>query len=174
MTVEKAIQRIEWRFFLSSNIIFINENDLRAVSTLLDFIRSERKNTVLTNSAFSKLYVAHLNYLVKHYKSGVTDPLVFKKLHYIISRPLDYSIQELVDTLNGLEQNEFLKRCGCIETIHPKMQNPREKEQALNKLQDLLKIDSNRKKFFGKSWNFDEIKNGLEKQINYVIDDYRN
>ncbi|MBO0330091.1 hypothetical protein [[Muricauda] lutisoli] len=170
MTIEKAIQRIEWRFFTSFKNIYVNENDIQAVSKLLNFIENQRKGRLIGNGHFSKLYVAHLNCLIKHYQTSIIDPIPIKKLHYIISRPLDLGIHELVDTLNSLEQYKILERCGCKGITHPNTQESLEKGKIMEKLQNLLEVDGNRKKIFGQSWEFGEVKEGIEKQIKYVLD----
>ena len=90
--LEKAIQRIGWRFTNSENKKGFkpNKNDIEAVNCLLNWINREKKVSLDNNELFAKLYIYHLNQTIRQYDATIFDDIPQKELSKILSTPLAY------------------------------------------------------------------------------------
>lgn len=85
--LDKAIQRIAWRF--SSDKSFKpNENDIDSVNCLIDWVNRQRSETIKNNQLFGKLYIYLLNQGIRHYEATVFDSIPKKELSSILNLPL--------------------------------------------------------------------------------------
>ena len=88
MTIDKAVQRLSWRF--STGIQFKpNKNDVDALNFLFGWISSQKKINLLNQSLFAKLYIYELNETLIKYDSTVFDPIIQKSLSRILDLPLE-------------------------------------------------------------------------------------
>lgn len=167
MTVHKAIDRITWRL---NNGWKANENDARAINTIIEFINDKHKEQLVNYGLFAKLYIYFYGSLLNHYKATVFSSIPQKELHKILYKPLEDHIEHFKNTLNDSELYIAYSDLD-ISLKHPKLLTEEERQR------DAKKLEENKDKIAGaiaNAWDYESVKEHLDTMINKAIDTYKN
>lgn len=85
MNLQKAFQRLEWRF--SKGKFEPNQNDVDALQFIADWINREKEERINQNRYFGKIVIYCLLREIDYFRD---IHFAEKKLHDILSRPLEY------------------------------------------------------------------------------------
>jgi hypothetical protein len=172
MGINKAVQRLGWRFDLASkrpdHNFIINQNDLDALKTIDAFVVKNQKKQLQNQELFAKLYINNLTELIEHYNTSIFDPIPRRRIHGILRQSLQELTEKLKDTLNDSEKYELMNEIG-IELKHPLLSSEEETVNNLDKLQGALVDSENKKRLLGEVWDFETVKVCLEKEVNSAI-----
>jgi uncharacterized membrane-anchored protein YjiN (DUF445 family) len=175
MDINKAVQRLGWRFEQSSkrtdHRFTINQNDLDALKTIDAFVVKNQKEQLQNQELFAKLYINNLTELIEHYNTTIFDPIPRRRIHEILRQSLPDLTEKLKDTLNDSEKYELMKEIG-IDLKHPLLRTDEETENDLDKLQDALIDTENKKRLLGDVWDFETVKDCVEMEVNSAINLY--
>lgn len=165
MTIEKAFQRLSWRF--SSGQFTPNQNDVDALKFLAEWVNREKESELQQHSIFAKMYVYSFIHELAFYKD-----LEFaqKKLHEILNQPLRDRYDEFTQRLNALENEKYQKSIGIKQT-HPALisDDDRAKEMEIirQNQQDVAK-------YLIGIWSAEKVDQSLNNQITEAINRYKN
>lgn len=169
MQVEKAMQRLIWRFE-KFPLIKVNERDLDAMDTMVDYFNHLSEEKYLANTHFSKLYAHTLNELIKKYETTIDNPMVHRELHRILDTPFSLIAYHLTENMNDKVRESILELANCKNILHPLELNQKQKNVILANLQSLLKDKTTNEYLFQGAWTLNEVEKGLKTQIkNYLI-----
>jgi hypothetical protein len=175
MDINKAVQRLGWRFEQASkrpnHSFIINQNDIDALKKIDEFVVKDQKKQYQEYELFAKLYINNLTELIEHYNTSIFDPIPRKRIHGILRQSLQELTEKLKDTLNDSEKYELMNKIG-IELKHPLLRSEEETGNDLDKLQGALDDSENKKRLLGEVWDFETVKDCLEKEVNKVINSY--
>lgn len=102
MNIEKALDRIRWRF--SNGKAFMpNVNDVEAFNYLVDYVEQKEAQTLRDNALFAKLYIWVYGQFLSHYKATVFDSIPQKELNKLLDLPLADHVKRFTDSLNDSE-----------------------------------------------------------------------
>ena len=105
MILEKAVQRLRWRF--SNNSSFKpNEKDIQALNSILEWISSQKEISVLNQGLFAKLYIMELNRNLRTFEATIFDDIPQKELSKTLNYPLDAFYKSFH---NDLHHNQLVK-----------------------------------------------------------------
>lgn len=162
MNIQKAFQRLKWRF--SNGKFEPNENDADALKFIADWIVREKEAELQRQTIFAKMYVYSFIHELHFYKD-----LKFaqKKLHEVLSQPLDYHYSEFLKKLNDFELESFMKSNGLNKDwIDPDKQQAQ--QTTISEQQEELK-----KLVLGR-WSKEQVDASLNNQITEAINRYKN
>ncbi len=175
MDINKAVQRLGWRFDQASkgpdHSYIINKNDLDALKSIDAFVVKNQKEQLQNQELFAKLYINNLTELIEHYNTTIFDPIPRRRIHGILRQSLQELTEKLKDTLNDSEKYELMKEIG-VDLNHPLLRSDEETSNDLDKLQGALDDSENRKRLIGEVWNYETVKDCVEKEVNKVINSY--
>ena len=89
MTLERAVDRLSWRFTNSKQFI-INFEDIEALNTIFAFINETNQKTLDTNHLVSKLLMIQLHQSMEYFKASLIDEFLLKDIQLKLSKPLDF------------------------------------------------------------------------------------
>lgn len=138
MTIEKAANRLTWRF--SSNTSFKpNKEDLEAVNTLFVWIASQKEISLLNQGLFAKLYIYQLNQTLLYHNSTVFDNTVQKDLSKILSYPLEYFYESFHKSLHHNQLSKLKIKDGIsLEDVKEKFTLPIVKDKLNNMITEAI------------------------------------
>lgn len=175
MEINKAVQRLGWRFQQASkrtdlNFV-INQNDIEALQTIDSYVVKKQKEQYRNHELFAKLYINYLTELTEHYGTSLTDPILRRRIHGILQQPIQQLLRKLVDSLNDNEKYALFDQLG-INLRHPLIRSEQEAASNVSKLKKALMDPEKRKTLLGEKWISETVANCLEKEINRVINLY--
>lgn len=149
MKIKEAVNRITWRL---SNGWKANENDIKALETIFEFIDNEvnKKPDGLTN-LFAKLYISYLGELHKFYRADVFSNIPQNEINRILSDDIFKVMHKYQEDLKVAEMASMAIKKGIFK--HPASMTKDEK----SKIEDVELIP------------MDEIQDNLTTMINLVI-----
>ena len=112
MKLNKAIERLSWRFGECDNIK-PNQTDLNALNEVIEYIADSKKELLSQNLLFAKLYIAVYKRTMEHYDSDVLDPIPQKELHRFLSKPIEWHYENFTEFLN---QKEWLSENNLVHS----------------------------------------------------------
>ena len=170
MNIQKAIQRIEWRFKnenvkVNESKITINELDVKAVEFIVEWINNQKKESLMRNELFAKFYVYSLENELEFYKD---IEFATKRLTEVASQPIENRYNKIHEQLNKIAYKSFCKEKGIIIDHIEKLTLKSEQEQEQKEL--IKQNESELKKHaFGlldKSKVFKQLNNLISETIN--------
>lgn len=175
MDINKAVQRLGWRFDQASkrpdHSFAINQNDLDALKSIDAFVVKNQKEQLKNQELFAKLYINNLTELIEHYNTSIFDPIPRRRIHGILRQSLQELTEKLKDTLNDSEKYELMKEIG-VDLKHPLLRSEEETDKDLDKLHGALNDSENRKRLLGEVWDYETVKDCVEKEVNSAINSY--
>lgn len=172
MIITKAVDRFVWRFSkdTSYNKWKVNESDLEALNTIIDFVKNKHKQQLQANQLFAKLYVMVYAQFLQRYNATVFDDIPQVELHKLLDKPLSVFIQRFTDRLNDSELYSLLDE---LNIKHPSTTTKEEKDSETDRLSNAIQEQENKEKLFGDVWDLETVTDALERQINLVIDSFK-
>lgn len=116
MNIEKAINRLQWRFKnenvkINESKITINTQDVDAIDFLINWVNNQKKESLKENLLFAKIYAYALSNEIEFYKDIQFSN---RKLQEELRKPIEIHYNKIAEDLNRLELNKFLKSKGII------------------------------------------------------------
>lgn len=172
MDINKAVQRLGWRFDQASkrqdHSFIINQNDLDALKTIDTFVVKNQKGQLKNQELFAKMYIHNLTELVEYYNTTIFDPIPRKRIHEILRQSMPELTEKLKETLNDSEKYELMNEIG-VGLKHPLIRSNEETGNGLDKLQEVLVDPENKKRLLGEVWDSKTVKDCIETEVNKVI-----
>jgi len=158
-TIEKAINRLFWRF--QNGKFEPNVNDIAALTFLAEWVNREKKKELVENTIFGKIYTYCFMREIE-----VTKDLKHSQqtLNELLKIPLELQYETFRRNLNHIECNKFRKSIGLCDF----MENREEEQKLINENKEDVE------KYFKGIWSFDQIKQALNNQITEAINRYKN
>lgn len=178
MDIEKAINRINWRFKnenikINESKIIINELDIEAVEFLVNWVNQQKKETLMDNLLFAKIYCYCLSHEIEFYKDIKFST---NKLNDELIKPIEHHYLKICDDLNKLELDNFCKEVGIIndhlERINLKQTGNEEKLKIQNEI--VTKNKSKLKSLILGLWSVDSVYKSLNNTITELINKHKN
>lgn len=116
MNIEKALNRINWRFKnpqikINESKITINQEDVNAIEFLTNWINNQKKETINQNQLFAKMYCYCLSNEIEFYKDVKFANI---KLQEKLNEPIENHYNKIVKDLNRLELTKYMQSKGII------------------------------------------------------------
>jgi len=105
MTTERAISHFEYKL---TNSWKPTKHDLEAYNALLKYIETKKKETIIKNQLFGKLYIYLFGEFITYYNASVFDEIPQKELHKILDTDLRVLVTNLRDKLNLKEVEDYI------------------------------------------------------------------
>ena len=139
MNIEKALNRINWRFKnpqikINESKITINQEDVNAIEFLTNWINDQKKETINQNQLFAKMYCYCLSNEIEFYKDV---KFANTKLQEKLNEPIENHYNKIVKDLNRLELTKYMQSKGIIMdnvelmVLNQAQQLAQEQKQAL-------------------------------------------
>ena len=139
MNIEKALNRINWRFKnpqikINESKITINQEDVNAIEFLTNWINNQKKETINQNQLFAKMYCYCLSNEIEFYKDV---KFANRKLQEKLNEPIENHYNKIVKDLNRLELTKFMQSKDIIMDnvelmmLNQSQQLAQEQKQAL-------------------------------------------
>lgn len=171
--IEKAINRLQWRF-KNENVkpneskITINELDQKAVDFLLNWITDQKKDELVNNVLFAKLFCYVFENEVRFYK----DPkFAIQKIQETLSEPIEQKYNSVHKALNEVEHERFLKSIGIVMDHVESMLLTKSQQETQDK------IIKDRQKEIEKSmrgaWSIESVYKSLNNSITECINRFK-
>jgi hypothetical protein len=170
--IEKAINRILWRFKnenikVNESKIIINELDQKAVDFLVNWINQQKKDSLIENQLFVKVFCYTLYHEINFYKGDVK--MGVKKLQEQLKLPIDYHYSKIHDTLNTNELINYLEKIGA-NTMHPLLRTDEQEIENINLFKkNNLELS---KKILG-TWSKENVYKSLNNTISEIINKFK-
>lgn len=167
MTIEKAFNRLIWRYRTENNDYVQykpNANDVEALKFIAEWVNREKEIDIQENTIFAKMYVYCFIHELEFYKD---IKFAQRKLHEVLHIPLPELYKRFLKQLNEFELNQFMKSKALDKNwISPeKLQDQgRTTEENAENLKNL---------FIGK-WSKEQVDRSLNNQISEAINKYKN
>lgn len=145
MTLDKAINRLSWRFGQCRSINPVKE-DLEAFNVIIEHINHMNNQFMQSHSLFAKLYIRVYRMTLEHYNATIFDDIPQKVLHKFLAKPLENHIEDFTDYLNS---SELFK---VLDSDNPDLKDFKE---AIG------------------SYENDDVKNNLNQMISKCISQYQ-
>ncbi len=175
MDINKAVQRLGWRFDQASkrqdHNFIINQNDLDALKTIDAFVVKDQRKQYQEYELFAKLYINNLTELIEHYNTTIFDPTPRRRIHGVLRQSLPELTEKLKQALNDSEKYEIMKEIG-IDLKHPLLRSEEETAEDLDKLQEVLTDSEDKKRLLGEVWDYESVKDCVEMEVNSAINSY--
>lgn len=172
MKIEKAIQRIGWRFGNNNNKnpFPINTEDAEAFNSIVEFVETHNKRQYRNNELFAKLYIFVYSRFISKYEATIIDAEPRKQLHRILKKPLSYWIEEFKNRMNDTEQYVIIREL-VGELKHPALLNEKERYVSSDKIQEFLNNPDKMEVITGEVWDYENTEALLSKEINSIINE---
>lgn len=165
MNLEKALNRINWRF--KNKSITPNELDHESVKFLNEWINRQKEISLKKNILFAKLFCYAFKNEIQFYKNPKQSQ---RKLYEEMELPIDFHYESVLEKLNEVEYNNFLVSKGFPDK-HP-MQLTESEIQLRNEL-----IEANEKEllnFLKGKWDIKTVTKSLNNTITELINRFPN
>jgi len=173
MNIEKALNRLQWRFKnenvkVGESKITINELDVKAVEFLTDWINNQKKETLVENMLFAKMFVYAFNNELIYYNGGAQSSS--RKLQEVLEMPIQVLYDKTHELLNMFELSNFSKSIGIPEK-HPALRTDEESELQ----KEIIKKNSKEMtKYVLGIWDLKAVYKSLNNNITECINKYKN
>lgn len=165
MTLEKNVERMFWR--LSNGSFKPNQNDLKAMTEITEWINREKEDTLKQNLLFAKLYTVVFIQEIEYMQD---IHFAQRKVHDVLNKPIETHYREFYEKLNSVELSKFSKKIG-LNQKHPALMT--EEETQLD--QEIIKLNSEEfKKYCLGLWAYEKVQTSLNNQITEAINYYKN
>lgn len=108
MTLQKATQRIQWRF-TSGNSFQPNENDIESINFIFNWINTEKSERIKANGLFIKLYIYFFHKSILSYGGGNFDMLPQQELNKLLDTPIRSFYESFHKTINNNANDKIIK-----------------------------------------------------------------
>lgn len=164
MTIEKAFQRLSWRF--SNGKFEPNDNDVQALKFIADWVNREKKETLHSQKLFQKMYVYCFFHELAFYKDV---HFAQKKLHEVLQLSVARHYSDFCKKLNSVELEKFKKSIG-INPKHPVLLSP---EENSNDEMLILEHAAELERYVQGVWDQEKVNTSLNNQISEAINKYK-
>lgn len=173
MNIEKALNRINWRFKnqqvkINESKIIINQSDVDAIDFLTNWVDQQKKETKQENLLFAKIFCyAFKNELIFYNGSA---KFAQRKLVDIIKIPLENHYDKVHEVLNMFDLHNYSKEIG-LNQKHPALKTEQEEKIDM----DILKSKDPEmlKKILG-NWTKESVYKSLNNTITEAINKFKN
>ena len=159
-----------WRFQNFDNI-YVNNNDVEALNTLVDYFNEFENNRFKNNIPFAKLYAFTIGELLNRYDTTIDNPIVHQEINRILRNPFEHIAEKIASEMNFRLRYRLLEAAGCDLNKHPAAVPLLAREQTLSNLEKLLQHESNKNFFLGDAWTSKEIEEGIKYQLKNLLND---
>lgn len=160
MNLEKALNRINWRF--TNKTISPNENDQKAVKFLNEWIIRQKEITLKKNILFAKLFCYAFKNEIKFYHNPKNAQ---RKLMEEMEYPIEFHYESVLQALNETELNNFLVSKGFLGK-HPNT-------LTINEIEERKKLikenEKELKSFIEGKWNIKIVTQSLNNTITELL-----
>lgn len=169
-TIEKAIQRLEWRFKnenvkVGESKLTINELDQKAIDFIIQWHNKNNTQTLHENLLFAKCFSYALNLELQHFKN---IKIALSNLEFKLKMPIEFHYDKIVDLLNLQELSDYEDFIG-LEVKHPYQRN----ENENNEIKEKLKSDSKYWKYIAGINDPKKIYISLNRTINKLLNEIK-
>lgn len=134
MTIEKAIQRIFWRF--GNGKFEPNQNDIDAITEITHWINREKEKRANENRYFGKMVAwAYLNLLRCHYGGKSKAE---REIQEILEKPLEHHYEMIRSEIESIELRMAFDAIGLINAF-----DCEKREDGFRYLEDIRKQHMN-------------------------------
>ena len=172
-TIEKAIERLKWRFKnenvkIGESKITINELDVKAVEFLTDWINRQKLESLNQNTLLAKFVCYTLDNEIEFYKDV---QFATNKLNEIAKADVEEFYKQIFNKINNLEYLNFCKEVGIV-TDHIESMTLN-KSQQINQ-NELIKTHKEKlKQLISGTWSEIKIYKSLNNLIYELINKYK-
>ncbi len=173
MNIEKALNRINWRFKnpqvkINESKIIINQTDIDAIDFLTNWIEQQKKETKQENLLFAKVFCYSFKNEIIFYNGSAK--FAQSKLVDILKQPLEHHYDEVHKILNNFDLWNYSKEIG-LSKKHPALKTDEEEKIDLQILESkdpvlLKKIMDN--------WTKESVYKSLNNTITEAINRFKN
>lgn len=152
--IKKAIEHFSWKLKTCWGKSWKpTQTDVEALNFIMEYANMMSKKQLTDNQLFAKLYIfAYGEYLIKH-GATVFDSELRKRFNKNLARPIENLIEEFKNDLNTTELYQSFLDKG-IPITHPHLLTKEERER-MEVVTDV--------------WNYDTVKEMLERDINNIL-----
>jgi hypothetical protein len=165
MTIEKNVERMFWR--LSNGNFTPNQNDLKAMTEIVEWINREKEKTVKDNYMFAKLYCNQFIQEIEFYKD---IDFAQRSLHELLQKPIIEHYDKFHERLNFVELMKYSKSIGLSDK-HPAFLTEDERE---NDKRILKEHEAKYIQYSKGIWEYDKVQKSLNNQLTEAINRYKN
>lgn len=168
MTLEKALQRLSWRFS-TPKAFTPNENDVDALNKLIRTVNDLKDSKFETNQGFAKLFIFAYAYFVKHYDTDILDDIPQKELSKLLSKDISVLIRRFTDNLNESGKYKSLESL-LGESKHPALLSDEDKELRYEKIKS--EVDKNPdmiNSITEDAWKYEDVEDSLKSMIGTAL-----
>lgn len=175
MEIRKAVQRMGWRFSEAAKkedrSFKINQQDLEALESIGEYVEQTQKQQYQDHELFAKLFIFTYKRLFEIEGGNILDNGMTakrRKIYNLLSKPTHQLVEEFTQMLNESEQYALLDHVqGKIS--HPAELSEADKVRRGEKLKEALKTPENKSKLLGEVWEYEDVKQALEAEVNQAI-----
>jgi hypothetical protein len=165
MTLEKNIERMFWR--LSNGAFTPNQNDVKAMTEIVEWINRQKQQSIHEQYLFAKLYCHVFIQEIEYYKD---TKYAQRKIHEYLKMPIINHYEVFLEKLNFYETMKFSRHIGLCDK-HPLLKTETEEQND----KDLLKQhEAEYIKHVKGIWTYEQVEKGLNNQITEAINHYKN
>jgi hypothetical protein len=165
MTLEKNIERMFWR--LSNGAFTPNQNDVKAMTEIVEWINRQKQQSIHEQYLFAKLYCHVFIQEIEYYKD---TKYAQRKIHEYLKFPIIGHYELFLEKLNFYETMKFSRHIGLCEK-HPLLKTETEEQ---NDKELLKKHEAEYMKHVKGLWTYEQVEKGLNNQITEAINHYKN
>ena len=173
MNIEKALNRINWRFKnpqvkINESKIIINQSDIDAIDFLTNWVEQQKKETKQENLLFAKVFCYAFKNEIVFYNGSAK--FAQSKLVEILKMPLEHHYNKVHEVLNNFDLWNYSKEIGLSQK-HPALKTNEEEKIDLEILKSkdpvlLKKIMDN--------WTKESVYKSLNNTITEAINRFKN
>ncbi len=174
MKIKTAVNRIYWRFGGNENKhpFPVNAEDVEAYTALKDYVKYTQEQQYQQNELFAKLYTYLFMKIMENDKTTILDTEARKKIYSLLKKPLFQVVEDFQASLNESEMYSLYDDLG-IDLKHPLERSEEETIQYTNKLNEAVREPETMKRFTGKAWDFETVKDMVEAEVNQAINFFK-
>lgn len=151
MTVDKAMDRIRWRF-TGRKAFAPNKMDIDAFNALVEYVDAQRKGLIKGEVLFSKLYIWAYRQMLIRYKAGIFDPIPQKELHKLLEKPAVEHVREFTEHLNDSELYSIFDLTNAPDLSHIHLEHLRGILESMGFTEDVIQRRMERFEADKKEW----------------------
>lgn len=161
MNIQKAFQRLSWRF--SNGKFEPNQNDLEALKFLADWVNREKEREIQEQTLFAKMYVYCFYHELDFYKD---ISFAQNKLHEILQKPLNEQYSSFLKKLNDHELDLFMRE-------HKLDKDWINTEKILEQKETITNTQKTLKQLVVGKWSLEQVTKSLNNQLTEAINKYK-
>ena len=160
------MQRLFWRF--QNGNFTPNENDIKALTEVAEWINREKQETLKHNVLFAKVYIKQF---LQEYKVFGDFKFAQYALHSYLEQPITNIYEEFCDSINELDLIEFCTENDIDLETHPVLKDSNQKEREAKIIKELQPMFL---KYLNGKWSYDQVEKALNNQITEAINKFKN